>query len=74
MGTAAVPGLPGIMDQRSGCEGVTKPMHPNLAVGGPALASLIVSPPDMARPAEWRWNRCVFDIVTFDACQQVSMP
>ena len=49
-------------------------MHPNLAVGGPALASSIVSPHDMARLARWRLHRCVFDIVTFFVCQQVSMP
>jgi hypothetical protein len=49
-------------------------MQPNLAVGGPALASLIVRPHDIARLAKWRLNRRVFDIVTFSACQQVSMP
>lgn len=66
--------VPGFRDRRDGCEGGTKPMQPNLAVGGPALASLIASPHDMARLAEWRLNRCVLDIVTFFACQQVSMP
>lgn len=54
--------------------GGTKPMQPNLAAGGPALASLIASPHDMARLTKWRLNRCVSDIVTFLACQQVSMP
>lgn len=66
--------VPGFMDQRDGCEGGTKPMHPNLAVGGPALHSLIASSHDMARLAEWRLDRCDFDIVTFFACCQVSMP
>ena len=49
-------------------------MHPNPAVDGPALDSLIVSPHDMARLAKWRLKRCDFDIVTFFACHQVSMP
>lgn len=66
--------LSGFMDQRDGCEGGTKPMHPSLAVGGPALTPLIVSPHDMARLVKWRLDHCVFDIVTFFACQQVSMP
>ena len=43
-------------------------MHPSLAVT-PALASLIARSHDMARLAKWRLDRCVFDIVTFDACQ-----
>lgn len=65
-GPAAVPGF---MDQRDGCEGGTKPMHPNSAVGGPALVSLIVSPHDIACVAEWHLHRYVLDIVTFCACQ-----
>lgn len=44
--------VPGFRDRRDGCEGGTKPMHPNLVVGGPASGSLIVSPHDMARLAK----------------------
>ncbi|KAJ4988638.1 hypothetical protein SVAN01_05929 [Stagonosporopsis vannaccii] len=60
------------LDSRIGVTAVreTKPMDPNLAVGGPALASLIASPHDMARLAHWRVNRGVFDIVTFLASQR----
>lgn len=43
--------VPGFRDRRDGCEGGTKPMHPNLAVDGPASVSLIARPHDMARLA-----------------------
>ena len=38
------------------------------------LSLTVGGPHDMARLAKWRLNRCVFDIVTFFATQQVSMP
>jgi hypothetical protein len=50
---------------------------PNLVFGGPAncwLSLIVGGPHDMARLAKWRLNHYVFDIVTFFACQQVSMP